>query len=124
MRNDSPGAPASERALAASPWIPALRLRAVFAHSALSERSRLDTALFAELAWPFGRRPVENAVAAARDRRERSAARDALVEKIAAAWHARRVAADVAEDVAEELAVEEADATLDALSGRATEDQP
>ncbi|HEY1585829.1 MAG TPA: hypothetical protein VGH63_09100 [Polyangia bacterium] len=124
MHNDSPGQPASERALAASPWIPALRLRAVFEHSALSGRSRVETTFFGELAWPFGRRPVENAVAASRDRRERSATRDALVEKIAAAWHARRAADDVADDVAEELAIEEADATLDALSGSATEERP
>ena len=121
---DSPGRPSSERALAAAPWIPELRLRGVVEKSALPGRGRLDAGFFAELAWPFGRRIVEDAVAAARDRRERSAARDALVERITAAWHARRLAAEAADDVAGELAEEEADATLDALSGAAIGEQP
>ena len=121
---DSPGQPASERALAAAPFIPELRLRGIVEHSTLSSRSHLDAGFFAELAWPFGRRVVEDAVAAARDRRERSASRDALVEKITTAWHARRLAAEVADDVAEELAEEEADATIDALSGDALGARP
>ncbi|HEY2747120.1 MAG TPA: hypothetical protein VGL86_21000 [Polyangia bacterium] len=124
LRFDSPGALTSERALAVSPWIPRLKLRFVVEHGALAGRNRLDTSFFGELAWPFGRRPIDDAVAVARERREWAAARDRLVESIAAAWHARRVAAEHADDVAAELAAEEADATLDALTGDALGDQP
>ena len=124
LRLDSPGKPASERALAAAPWIPELRLRAVFQHETLTSGHQLETTVLAELRWPFGRKPVADAMAVARDRRERSAARDELVAKIAAAWHARRLAGDAADDVAAELAEEEADATLDALTGDALGDGP
>jgi hypothetical protein len=124
LRNGSPGEPASERSLAAAPWIPELKLRAVFERGMLPGRSRLDTVFLGQLAWPFGRRPVEDAVAAARDRRERAATREQLVGQIAAAWHARRMASELADDVAAELAEEEADATLDALSGAVGGDEP
>lgn len=117
LRNDSPGTPPSDRAIAAAPWIPELRLRAVVEHGAIPMRSRVDTLLFGELIWPLGRTPVGDSVEAARARRQRSEARDSLVERIAAAWHARSVADDAADDVAARLAEEEADATLDALAG-------
>ena len=124
LRFDSPGRPPSEGALAAAPWVPELHLRAVVEHSTLPGRHQLDTTVLAIVAWPFGRRPIADATAVARDRRERSAARDALVEKIAAAWHARRIASEAADDVATELDQEEADATLDALTGDALGDRP
>lgn len=124
LRLDSPGRPPSERALAAAPWVPELQLRAVVEHGTLPGRHQLETTVLAIVAWPFGRRPIADATALARDRRERSAARDALVAKIAAAWHARRVAGEAADDVAVELDEEEADATLDALSGDALGEGP
>jgi len=117
LRNDSPGAPPSDRAIAAAEWIPELRLRAVVERGYLPTRSRLDALFFGELIWPLGRTPVGDNIEAARDRRQRSAARDSLVERISAAWHARSVADDAADDVAARLAEEEADATLDALAG-------
>ncbi|HEX9100770.1 MAG TPA: hypothetical protein VF997_01135 [Polyangia bacterium] len=108
--------------MAAAPWIPDLRLRALVEHGALPGRNRLDTVVWGELVWPLGRTPAADAIAAARDRRWRSAARDSLVERIAAAWHARSLVDDIADDVAARLAEEEADATLDALVG--DEDAP
>ena len=121
LRNDSPGAPASETAANVAPWIPQLRLRAIVTQGEWPDRGRVDTTVLGELAWPLGRSPAADAVAAARDRRERSAARDDLVERIAAAWRARRVAQD-ADDVDAELDAEEAQATLDALVGDDFED--
>jgi hypothetical protein len=117
LRNDSPGQPASARAANAAPWIPELRLRATITHGQWPARDRVDTSFIGELAWPLGRSPWADAAAAARDRRQRSVARDALVERIAAAWHARRVADEAADDVEAELAAEEAEATVDALVG-------
>jgi hypothetical protein len=117
LHNDSPGQPPSDRALAAAQWIPQLRLKAVVSERALPGRSRVETIVFGELAWPLGRTPVGDRIAAAEARRQRSAARDSLVERIAAAWHARTVADDASDDVAARLAEEEADATLDALAG-------
>jgi hypothetical protein len=117
LRNQSPGAPPSDRAIAAAEWIPELRLRAIVEQGFLPTRSRVDALFFGELIWPLGRTPVGDNIEAARERRQRSAARDSLVERIAAAWHARSVADDAADDVAAQLAEEEADATLDALAG-------
>jgi hypothetical protein len=117
LRNESPGKPASDRAVAAAAWIPQLRLRAVVTENALPGRNRVETIMFGELAWPLGRTPVGDSIAAAQDRRQRSISRDALVERIAAAWHARTRADDAADDVAARLAEEEADATIDALVG-------
>jgi len=117
LRNDSPGRPPSDRALALAQWIPQLRLKAVVSERALSGQRRVETIVFGELAWPLGRTPVGDRVAAAEARRQRSAARDALVERIAAAWHARVLADNAADDVSARLAEEEADATLDALAG-------
>jgi hypothetical protein len=117
LRNDSPGVPPSDRAIAAAEWIPELRLRAVVEQGFLPTRSRVDALFFGELIWPLGRAPVGDNIEAARDRRQRSVSRDSLVERIAAAWHARSVADDAADDVAARLAEEEADATLDALAG-------
>jgi len=116
VSNDSPGKPASDRAASAAPWLPELRLRATITHGEWPGRSRVDTSVFGELAWPLGRSPWADATAAARDRRQRSAARDSIVERLAAAWHARRVADDTADDIEAELAAEEAEATLDALA--------
>jgi hypothetical protein len=124
LRSAIPGASASDRAIAASAWIPELRLKAVVEHSVLPGRSRVDTIVFGELAWPLGRSPVGDTLAGARDRRQRSATRDSLVERIAAAWHARTLADDAADDLAARLAEEEADATLDALDGDGAEDGP
>jgi hypothetical protein len=117
LRNDSPGQPPSDRALAAAPWIPELRVKAVVEHGTLPGRSRLDALVFGELIWPLGRTPVGDNIAAAEQRRQRAIARDSLVERIAAAWHARSLADDAADDVAARLAEEEADATLEALVG-------
>lgn len=117
LQSEIPGHAASDRAVAAAQWIPALRLRAVVEHGALPGRQRVDSAIFGELVWPLGRDPVGDRITAARDRRERSAARDSLVERIADAWHARALADDAADDVAARLAEEEADATLHALAG-------
>jgi hypothetical protein len=117
LRNELPGESASDRAIAAAQWIPELRLRALVAEGALPGRHRLDTTFFGELVWPLGRTPVGDLIAAARDRRQRSAARDSLVERIADAWHARALADDAADEVTARLAEEEADATLDALDG-------
>jgi hypothetical protein len=119
-----PGRAASDRAIAASAWIPELRLKAIVEHTLLPGRSRVDTIVFGELAWPLGRSPTGDTIAGARDRRQRSAARDSLVERIAAAWHARTLADDAADDVAARLAEEEADATLDALDGDGAEEGP
>jgi hypothetical protein len=119
-----PGRAASDRAIAASAWIPELRLKAIVQHTLLPGRSRVDTIVFGELAWPLGRSPTGDTIAGARDRRQRSAARDSLVERIAAAWHARTLADDAADDVAARLAEEEADATLDALDGDGAEEGP
>jgi hypothetical protein len=117
LRNDLPWEPPSDRALAVAPFIPELRLKAVVEHGVLPGRSRVDTIVFGELAWPLGRTPVGDNIAAARERRQRSAARESLVERIAAAWHARTLADDAADDVAARLAEEESEATLDALAG-------
>jgi hypothetical protein len=117
LRNDSPSQPPSDRALAAAPWIPELRVKAVVEHGTLPGRSRLDALVFGELIWPLGRTPVGDNIAAAEQRRQRAIARDSLVERIAAAWHARSLADDAADDVAARLAEEEADATLEALVG-------
>lgn len=117
LGNDSPGRPASDRAAAAASWIPELRLRAMVTRGEWPRRSRLDTSVVGELAWPLGRSPRADATAAARDRRQRSIARDSLVERIAAAWRARRIATENTDDVEGRLAAEEADATLDALAG-------
>lgn len=124
LRNDDPGETVSERALAAAPWIPSLRLGALFERGAYGGSGRVDTTFYGALLWPLGRTPVGDNIAAARDRRARSAARDSLVERIAAAWQARNRADDAADDVAARLDEEEADATLDALTGAATEDEP
>ncbi|MCA1663950.1 MAG: hypothetical protein LC659_06745 [Myxococcales bacterium] len=121
LRNDSPGAPPSDRAIAAAEWIPELRLRALIERADLPTRRRVDALFFGELIWPLGRAPVGDNIEAARDRRQRSAARDSLVERIAAAWHARSLVDDAADDVAARLAEEEADATLDALTGDAVD---
>src|SRR6266576_805738 len=43
LRSAIPGAPVSDRAIAASAWIPQLRLKAVVEHSVLPGRSRVDT---------------------------------------------------------------------------------
>ncbi len=122
LRNDSPGTPPSDRALAVAQWIPELRLRALVEHGVLPGRSRVDTIVWGELVWPLGRTPVGDAIAAAQERRQRSTARDSLVERITAAWHARALADDAADEVAARLAEEEADATLEALAG--DEDAP
>jgi hypothetical protein len=117
LRNDSPGRPPSDRALAVAQWIPQLRLKAVVSEHALPRQSRVETIVFGELAWPLGRTPVGDRIAAADAKRQRSAARDALVERIAAAWHARTLAENAADAVSARLAEEEADATVDALTG-------
>ena len=124
LQDDVPGRPPSERAIAISTWLPDLRIRAILDEGAWPGTSRLETTLLGELAWPLGRKaPVRDAVAGARDRRQRSAARESLVERIAAAWHARTIA-DAGDPVAARLAEEEADATIDALVGDGAEDAP
>ena len=55
LRTDSPGETVSERALAASPWIPALRVGAVVEHGAYSKGGRVDTTFYGALIWPLGR---------------------------------------------------------------------
>lgn len=122
LGSEIPGEPASDRAVAAAQWIPELRLRALVEHGALPGRGRVDSAIFGELVWPLGRDPVGDRVMAARERRQRSAARDSLVERIADAWHARALADDAADEIAARLAEEEAEATLHALG--ADEDEP
>jgi hypothetical protein len=117
LRNESPAPAPSDRAIAAAEWIPELRLRAIVAEGSLPMRSRVDALFFGELIWPLGRTPVGDNIAAAEQRRQRAIARDSLVERIAAAWHARSLADDAADDVAARLAEEEADATLEALVG-------
>jgi len=118
VRSELPGRQPSDGAVTAASWIPELRLHALVEHSALPGRQRVDAAVLGELVWPLGRTPAGDLIAAAHDRRQRSAARDSLVERIADAWHARNVAGDAADDaVAARLDAEEADAIVDALDG-------
>jgi hypothetical protein len=124
LGNELPGTPPSETAIAASWWVPELRIAAGVAQTELSGKHRLDATVFGELAWPIGRSPVADAIAGARARRQRSSERDALVEQIAATWHARLRADELADDLEAQLDVEEADATLDALTGAAAGDRP
>jgi hypothetical protein len=124
LRNAIPGAAVSDRAIAASAWIPELRLQAIVEHSVLPTQRRVETIVFGALAWPLGRSPAGDTLAGAHERRQRAKKRDALVERIAAAWHARTLADDADDDVAARLAEEEADATLDAIVGDDAEDGP
>jgi hypothetical protein len=110
-----PARVASDATMAVANWMPELRVRAIFEEATWPWQHGLTTTIVGELAWPLGRTPVGGAVDAARVRRQRDAARESLVEKIAAAWHERRRAEDLADDVAGELAREEADAEIDAL---------
>lgn len=105
----------SDAAMATASWLPELRLHAILEQSTWPGRHSVTTTIIGELAWPLDRTPVGTAVDAARVRRQRAAARESLVERIATAWHERRRAEDIADDVAAELAREEADAELDAL---------
>ena len=124
LRHALPGAAVSDRAIAASAWIPELRIRAAVEHRLLPGKSRVDAIISGELAWPLGRSPAGDTLAGARERRLRGAAHDSVVDRIAAAWHARTLADDAADDLAARLAEEEADATLDALDGDGAEDGP
>ena len=124
LRHAFPDTPVSDRSIAASGWIPELRLKAVVEQGAWPGVSRVETIVFGVMAWPLGRNPVGDTFAGARDRRQRSAARDSLVERIAAAWHKRTLADDAKDDIAAQLAEEEADATIDALVGDDAEDGP
>jgi hypothetical protein len=124
QRNAVPGGAVSDRAIAASAWIPELRLDAIVERHVGPDRGRVETIVFGELAWPLGRSPGVDLVTGARARRLQSAARDSLVERILAAWHQRRAAADATDEVAARLAEEEDDAILDAIVGDGDEDAP
>jgi hypothetical protein len=110
-----PRAAPSDAAMTAATWLPELRLHAIVEQSTWLGHHGATTTILGELAWPLDRTPVGSAVDAARVRRQRAAARESLVERIATAWHERRRAEEAADDVAAELSREEADAELDAL---------
>jgi hypothetical protein len=118
-----PAASLIDRGLAAS-FVPQLRLGAAVERSHWQGRSAVDTIVYGELVWPLGRAPAGHAIAASREGQQRAAARETLVERIAAAWHKRRQADDLADEIAARLAHEEADAEIEALTGDATEDEP
>jgi hypothetical protein len=114
----------SERVLAAARWLPQLRLRTIVERGDGTGLTRASTTVLGELAWPLGRTPVGDAVAAERDARQRSAARQRLVDRISEAWQRRQHAEELADDVAARLAEDEADAELDALVGDDAGDAP
>jgi hypothetical protein len=105
--------PPQARALTYARFIPELHLRGIVQQSQRPGRASVENIAMAELSWPLERSPALEATAAARDVRERAAARESLVSRIVDAWHQREQALDRADD----LTADEADAELDALSG-------
>jgi hypothetical protein len=101
------------RSLAWVQLIPQLRLRAMMQQSQEPRRASIEGLGIVELIWPLTRSAALDGVAAARELRQREAARDSLVARIGAAWRRRRQAQDRADD----LASDEADAELEALTG-------
>lgn len=114
----------SDGAIAAAQWLPELRLGARFRHRTMPWGFAAETLVFGELAWPLGRTPVGDAIRGVREGRQRSDARDSLVERIASAWHKRQQAAQVTDEIAARLDGDEADAELEALTGEDGEAQP
>ena len=110
-------------AAAAARWMPQLRLHAIV-DRALGPLGHDDMMLLGELAWPLGRSAPGDEIAASRARRQTSAERQRLLDRIGDAWHRRRQADDREDEIAATLEAEEADAELDAITGRAAEDGP
>jgi hypothetical protein len=105
------------RAAAIAPWIPQLRVHAIVERAAGS-LGHDNTIVMGELAWPLGRSATGDLVLANRARRQASAERQRLLDRIGDAWHRRRQASDREDDLAATLDLEEADAELDAITGR------
>ena len=108
--------PSRGGALAAAQWMPALRVHAIVERTPtlLGYRS---TQIVGELAWPLGRTPILDSVAAEQSRRQSSAGRQRLLDHIADVWRRRQHARDHQDDVARQLAAEESQAELDVLTG-------
>jgi hypothetical protein len=99
--------------LAYARLVPELRLRGILQQGQQPNRASVENLVMAELIWPLDRSPAQAATAAARELRQRTAARDDLVSRIVEAWHQREQALDRADDIA----ADEAEAELDALTG-------
>jgi hypothetical protein len=112
----------SERVLAAARWVPALGVGVAVERDAATTRSFAATRVYGQLAWPLGRAPTGDTIAAERDLRWRAAARDRLIDRISEAWQRRQHAAEIADDIAARLSEDEADAEIEALVG--AEDAP
>jgi hypothetical protein len=113
---------AGPTALAAARWLPTLTVGAIVERSS-GASARDHTMVVGALSWPLeaeSSAEVENE----RWRRQASADRQRLVDRIAESWRRRRQAQALEDDVAAELGTEEADAELDVLTGRADEDGP
>lgn len=107
----------SAQALAAARWLPELRLTAIVERGDGSGLTRASTTVLGQLSWPLGRTGVADTLAAERDARWRSQARERLADRIAEAWQRRRHAEELADDLAARLAEDEADAELEAIVG-------
>jgi hypothetical protein len=105
--------PRSGQALTYARFIPELRLRGIVQQSQQPTRASVENIAMAELAWPLERSSALDVTTAARDVRQRAAARESLVSRIVETWHQREQALDRADDIA----ADEADAELDALTG-------
>ncbi len=94
-------------------WVPELHLRGIVQQSQAPGRASVENIAMAELAWPLDRpfEASERAVDVAA--RQRSAAREALVDRLVDTWQQR----ERARARGDELDVEELEAELDALSG-------
>ena len=124
VRADSPGMTASERAFAAAPWIPQLRLGALVEHGDSAAAGRVNTVFYGALMWPLGRRP---SVTTSKPRASGAPARSHAIRSSSGSPPlGTRVGSPTTPPMTwpRELAEEEADATLDALTGAATEDEP
>src|SRR5260370_23210829 len=106
-------APQAPRALTYARFIPELHLRGITQQSQRPSRASVENIVMAELSWPLDRSPAVEATAAARDLRQREAARESLVSRIVDSLHQREQALERADDIA----ADEADAELDALTG-------
>lgn len=104
-------------AAATAHWLPRLRVRAIVERSG-GPLSHDNTMVLGELAWPLGRGVTGDAVMADRTRRLTSADRERLVDRIADAWRRRRQLGDARDELDATLDAEEAEAELDALTGR------
>lgn len=101
---------------AAAQWLPRLRVHALIERT-LSSRGYDETIVWGELAWPLGRRPVDDAIATEELRRQTERGRERLVEHLGDVWRRRQHARDERDDVDGELRRRESQAELDALTG-------